>query len=124
MKIIFAILILFLFSSCDDEKIEWDDCRNCKGTGLVKGCVTCNYSGDCFCLHCNNGWKICAFCSLGHFSNEEICNACKGNYIKGICQFCKGTGKVKPKRQSNDPDLAVGICRICSGGIIGKEEVY
>lgn len=54
--------------------------------------------------------------------NDSVYNKWRYSYEK--CPVCKGTGKVKLKRQSNDPDLAVGICRRCSGGIIGKEEVY
>lgn len=54
--------------------------------------------------------------------NDSVCN--KWRYINKKCPVCKGTGKVKPNKYGHDPDLAVGICRRCSGGIIGKEELY
>lgn len=85
MKTLFAILFLLLSCSCYEEELEWTDCRNCKGTGIVKeGCSVCDNTGDCPYPYCNIGIEICSFCNSGHFPNGEICYACNGNYIKGF----------------------------------------
>ena len=45
-------------------------------------------------------------------------------FERGQCPVCHGTGSISPQRYSGDPDLSVGICRRCSGGIIGRKENY
>ena len=54
--------------------------------------------------------------------NDSVSN--KWRYVNEKCPVCNGTGSVKPNRLSHDPDLSVGICRRCSGGILGRKELY
>ncbi len=48
----------------------------------------------------------------------------KWRYVDIKCPACNGTGNVKPNRLSHDSDLSVGICRRCSGGKLGRKELY
>ncbi len=53
---------------------------------------------------------------------DSVCNVWRYFYKK--CPVCHGKGSVTPDRLSHDPDLVVGICRRCSDGIIGREQLY
>ena len=54
--------------------------------------------------------------------NDSVCT--KWRFVDIQYPVCHGTGRVSPNRPSNDPDLSVGICRMCTEGIIEKKHFF